>query len=131
MRDHERAMLAYVKLAETSQAKRQLQGCDKFLILAGAAACRAGWPEIADRCRMLVLANNPAHLVGRFELFTDAMRSCDFAPFLKQLERFCGYERAEHLLNQLEIDVELPSTKSVKSIGEFALELLSGDEWIA
>ena len=36
MPDHERAMLAYCKLAELSQEKRQLPGRDKFLVLAGA-----------------------------------------------------------------------------------------------
>ena len=94
-------MLAYAMLARISAEKQQLDGRDRFLILAGAAACRAGWLEVACRCRELVLAHNPYHLLGRHSSFADALRSQEFSPFLKQLERNCGYERAEHLLREL------------------------------
>ena len=125
MRDHERAMLAYVKLAHLSQQKRQFLGRDKFLILAAAAACRAGWLEVANRCHVLVLAHNPAHLIGHFELFTDALRSPELVPFLKRLERFCGYERAEHLLCELDVEPGLPAAESSLSFGNYALQILS------
>lgn len=129
MQDHERNMLAYVMLADLSQQRRQLQGRNKFLILTGSAACRAGWPEVANRCHILVLADNPSHLLGRFELFTDAMRDADFQSFLKQLERFCRYERAEYLLAELQIEPIVPSTESEKTTGEYALSILSGPDW--
>jgi hypothetical protein len=99
--NHESAMLAYVKLAAVSERKHQLIGRDKLLVLATAAAGRAGWIDVADRCRQLVLEHNPAHLIGRFSTAADALRSPDFTPLLNQLERMCSYERAEFLLNEL------------------------------
>jgi hypothetical protein len=57
-----------------------------------AAACRAGWLEVADRCRQLVLEHNAAHRLGRHPTVAESLRHPDFAPFLKQLERLCGYE---------------------------------------
>lgn len=125
MRDHERAMLAYARLAHISQQKRQLLGRDKFLVLTGTAACRAGWPDVAQRCRELVVANNPAHLLARFESFPDALRSPDLEPLLKRLERFCGHEKAEHLLTELEIEPGLPAGQEITP-GQFVLELLEG-----
>ena len=109
MPDHERAMLAYVNLAAISSQKRQLAGRDRFLILAGAAACRAGWLDVAERCRQLVLDHNGRHQVGRSASFADAMRSADFLQYLRQQERFCGYERAEFLLRELGIDAAAPA----------------------
>ena len=98
MRDHERAMLAYLELAAISHEKHQPLGRDRFLILAGAEACRAGWPEVADRCGSIVRAANPVHLVGRFSTFADAMRDAGFTPLVAQLERTCPLETAEALL---------------------------------
>jgi hypothetical protein len=126
MPDAEREMQVYLELADFSQQKQQLLGRDKFLILAAAAACRAGWPSVAEQCRELVLENNRSHLVGRFARFTDAMRDDDFEPFLKQLERFCGYERAEHLLATLEIDPGGPATEDA---GERAAEIFARPHW--
>jgi len=123
MRDHERAMLAYARLAQISHQKRQLPGRDKFLVLTGAAACRAGWPEVALRCRELVLHHNRMHMVSRFDTFADALRSPDFEPLLKRLERMCGYEKAEHLLAELEIDPGVPPDQD-DTVGQFALSLL-------
>lgn len=130
MADHERAMLAYVKLADLSQQKRQLLGRDKFLILAGVSAVRAGWPEVACRCRELVLANNRSHLISRTETVADALRSSAFRPFLGRLERFCSYERAEHLLDQLNVDPSV-SAESRTTAGAYSLQLLSTGQWLS
>ena len=129
MRDHELAMLAYVKLANLSQQKRQLPGRDKFLLLAGVAGTCAGWPEVARRCRELVLAHNRFHLIGKFETFADALRDPDFEPFVKKLERFCPYEKAEHLLQQLDVEPGLSTAGSEQTAGETVLALLCGDHW--
>jgi hypothetical protein len=125
MRDHESAMLSYIRLAEMSQRRRQLLGRDKLLVLASAAACRAGWPEVAERCRQLVLEHNPAHLIGNFPSVADALRSEDFAPLLKQHERLCGYERAEFLANDLGLKPDIRPEPDDKTPGQIALELLS------
>ena len=126
MRDHERAMLAYAMLSDLSRQRGQYLSRDKFLILTAAAACRAGWTDVANRCHELVLANNPLHLLGNYNRFTDAMRSPDFAPFLKQLDRFCGNEKAEHLLSELELEPVVPEAEAVTTPGDFVLKLLAG-----
>lgn len=123
MPDHERAMLAYATLARISAEKQQLDGRDRFLILAGAAACRAGWLEVAARCRELVLAHNPHHLLAGHSSFPDAVRSDEFAPFLRQLERNCGYERAEHLLREVGIEPPVADMPELDA-GRAALLLL-------
>jgi hypothetical protein len=125
MVDHERAMLAYVRLADVSQRKHQLLGRDKLLILAAGAACRAGWLDVAARCRQLVLENNPAHLIGGFATVADAMRSDDFGPFLKQLERQCGYERADFLANDLGLQPHERMEEDETTAGQVALSILA------
>jgi hypothetical protein len=125
MRDHEAAMLAYVRLADVSLRKRQPLGRDKFLVLAAAAACRAGWPEVAERCRALVLEHNHAHLIGKFATVADALRGEEFAPLVKQHERLCSYERAEFLLNDLGLETPAAADAAEKSAGQIALDYLS------
>lgn len=127
MPDYEHAMLMYARLAAISQEKQQLQGRDKFLILTGAEACRAGWPEVAERCRASVIANNPAHLLNRYESFPSALRDEEFSVFLKQLERFCTHEKAEHLLSELDISTEIPANYRDAGLGTFALDVLAGE----
>jgi hypothetical protein len=120
--NHQSAMLAYVRLAEVSQRKRQLIGRDKLLVLAAAAACRAGWIDVGERCRQLVLEHNPAHLIGTFPTAADAIRSDNFTPLLNQLERMCGYERAEFLVSEL--GLETRPEESDRTAGQLALSLL-------
>ena len=57
------------------------------------------------------------------------LRDPEFKPFVKQLERFCPYGKAEHLLSQLDIEPGLSTTGSGQTRGETALTLLSGDHW--
>ena len=124
MYDHEAAMLAFVKLAGVSQSRRQLGPRDKFLLLAGVAASRAGCLAVARRCRELVLAHNPSHLVRRYETLELALGDGEFQAFLKQLSRFCSYEKAEHHLSQLDISPDIPNLSTKLSAGEYALLLL-------
>src|SRR5262245_45285348 len=121
MPDHNAAMLAFCKLAGISQSRRQLGPRDKFLILAGVAAARSGWPAVAERCRELVLAHNPAHLLRRHPTFAGALRDDDFQPYLKRLARFCSYEKAEHYLSQMELSPDLPPISAKLTPGEYAL----------
>ena len=78
MLDHDAAMVAFVKLAGVAQSRGQLLQRDKFLLLAAAAACHAGWLPVAERGRKLVLAHNPAHLVKRHDTFAAAMADAEF-----------------------------------------------------
>ena len=117
-------MLNYVKLAVFSAGKGQPLGRDRFLVLAGAAACHAGLLDIATQCRELVLQDNPQHLIGRFPTFPDAMRSEDFGSLLKHLQRLCPSEQAEYLLNAAEIidtatdDAETPAAAAHRLLQE-------------
>ena len=99
---YEQEMTNFLQLAWISHEKQQLPPRDKFLILTGEAACNAGWPQVAAECRKLVLENNPAHLVGNYDTFVEAMMSDDFVTYLEPLHRFCSFEQAEHLLNELD-----------------------------
>lgn len=129
MIDHDVALLAFAKLAEISKAKQQLLPCDKFLVLAGAEACRAGYPRLAARCRELVLGHNHAHLLKRFSDFPAALADADFQTFLKQLARFCPLERAELLLQQLDIDVRALAAAENANLEIAAADLLQGPVW--
>ena len=103
MKNLEAALWAYLQLAYVSHQKGQFIGRDKFLIMAGIAACNAGWSDLAEECRLRVMENNASHLIGKYESFVAAMRDDDFHKFAKQFDRFCSFEKAEHLLNELGI----------------------------
>lgn len=118
-------MLAYVRLANVSQRKKQLLGRDKFLVLAAAAACRAGWLDVADCCRQLILEHNPSHLAKNYPTIADALRSSDFPPLLKQLERQCSYERAEFLASDLDLPATTSDHQGQQTAGQIALALLA------
>lgn len=104
MIDHEVRMCAYVQLACLSHQKQQALPRDRFLLLAGTEACRAGWLNVAGRCRELLLASNPHHQAARFENFPAALRDDSFQQLVVQLERRYPMERAEHLLKELGFD---------------------------
>lgn len=101
MRDHEAAMCAYAQLAVCSHAKQQGPARDRFLLLCGAAACRAGWLEVAEFCRVEHNAHQPGHRLARFSSFPEAMREPEFVQILDHWERWCSFERAEHLLYEM------------------------------
>lgn len=105
-RDHERAMLIYARLAAEAEAKQQLPGRDRFLLLTAVAATYAGWPAIAEQCRTIVLQNNPNHLIANQPTVADSLRCEENAGFYRQLERFCLFERAEHLVREMGVDVD-------------------------
>jgi hypothetical protein len=65
------------------------------------AGCRAGWPAVASEChRQLVAAKSPMQ-VTQFVSFEDALRDDDFCRLADHWERWCPFERAEHLLHGL------------------------------
>lgn len=123
MIDYELRMCAYVQLACLSHQKRQALRRDQFLLLAGAEACRAGWPEVGERCRELLAASNPRHLAVKFASMSDALRSEEFERLVTQQERHCPPEKAEHLLEQLHIDPR--GDQPDRSRGERMQEMLA------
>lgn len=127
MRNHDIAMWAYVELADLSQRRGQIAGCDRFLVLAGVAACRAGCPDVAARCHELVQHHNVAHITARWPSFAAALHDDDFTTFLIQLERFCPLEKAEHLLHEL--DITFPNEEADTDIASRLVNRLQADHW--
>ncbi len=121
MRDHEGAMRVYVQLAVLSDQKQQPQVRDRFLLLAGVEACRAGWPDVAARCQQKLLASNPVHQASRHATLADALRDSDFQQLVVHWERYCPFEKAEAMLRQLNLPADAPTELSV---GEQMLKLL-------
>ena len=120
MADPDLALSAYLQLAAISHARGQWLPRNKFLILAGASACVAGWLAVAERCRELVRAHSPNHMLGRYESFADALKSTEFQTYYKQLKKFCSTERAEHLLvgqgYQLDSATELSANQALRNM---------------
>ena len=106
MPDHELAMCAYVQLGVLSDHKQQALARDRFLLLGGVEACRAGWLDVAEACRKLILASNPAHQLNHHSTMADALRDAAFQHLVAAGERYCSYEQAEHLLRQLGLTPE-------------------------
>jgi|GEM_PF-1280711 len=96
-----RLMLAFANLAAESLQKKQQQGELRFLLLAGAAACRGGYPNVTEQCYQRAVSINPHHLLAKYDSFADAMRSEDFLTLISRLDRFCTYEHAELLLEKI------------------------------
>lgn len=123
MRNHELAMLAYARLARLSDEKQQAPGRDRFLVLAGYEACLAGWLEVATRCRELVLCTNRQHLLGKTDSFPDTIRDPASRTFFRQLENFCPFEQAEHLLRE---NGQWSELQPVDAAGDQAIKELAG-----
>ncbi len=123
MQDHETAMRVYVELSVISDQKRQPQVRDRFLLLAGVEACRAGWPEVAACCQHKLIASNPAHRARRYATLADALRDAEFQQLVTRWERYCPFEKAEAILRRL----NLPAKEATDlSVGEQMLRLLNG-----
>lgn len=122
MRDHEAAMSVYIQLAVLSEQKQQPLVRDRFLLLGGVEACRAGWPDVAARCLERLVQSNPAHQAGRHPTMADALRDPDFQQLVAHWERYCPFEKAELLLHGLQ---PLPWDEAEGSAGERMLKLLA------
>jgi len=122
MLDHETAMCAYVQLATLSDEKQQTLVRDRFLLLAGVEACRAGWLDVADRCREKLVASNPAHQINQHATMAVGLRDTDFQQLVARWERYCPFEQAEHMLRQLGLTPE--GDQPEISRGERMMQLL-------
>ncbi len=127
MMNDEAAMTAFARLAEVSQQKQQYPQRDKFLFLTGISACRAACVDIAARCREIVLANNPQHLIRKYASLPDALRSEDFEVFHAQLDRFCTFEKAEHLLHEFD-DSGSTGERAIRTVEQLR-ESLNSTDW--
>ena len=117
MGDQESAMLAFCRLARISHDRSQAQGRDRFLLLAGVAACRAGWPAIAERCRSLIVTSQPRHFLAASATLADALREDANEGFFRKANLLCSFEQAEHLLTE---HGGVPVVSQEQSVGEVA-----------
>lgn len=122
MRDHESAMKVYVQLAVISERKKQTQVRDRFLLLAGVEACRAGWLEVAACCHQKLISSNPAHQARLFTSLADGLRDANFQQLVAHWERYCPFEKAEAMLRQLNLPAREPTELTV---GEQMLSMLN------
>jgi len=102
----ERGLLNLLYLAGASQRKQQSAGRLRFLVLAVHKAGHAGYLSVAEACRELVQQAAPQHLLSRADSTLAALRSEEFAFFIRQLERSCSLERAEQLATGLGFDAD-------------------------
>lgn len=123
MRNHAAAMSFYAELAILSAGKRQPLARDRFVLLCGVEACRAGWLEVAARCFEWHNQVQPAHQLARYPSFPAALRDKDFQGIVAHWERWCHYEQAEHLLRQL--DQLPPAPVGNQTLGEATLSRLT------
>ena len=121
MRDHDVAMRVYVQLAVISHQKQQAQVRDRFLMLAGVEACRAGCPDVAARCREKLIMANPVHQASRHATLADALRDEEFQQLVVKWERYCPFEKAEAMLRQLNLPPDEPTDLA---IGEQLVKML-------
>lgn len=121
MRNHEIAMLTFARLARISHETPHPLGRDRFLVLAGREACLAGWLEVAERCRSLVLAGNVHHFLSHNKSFPDSIRDESNAGYFATFDSFCSFEQAEHLL----ADNGEPVSEIPPDAGEAAIQELS------
>lgn len=124
MPNYDRALWNYVNLAELSHRKRQQLGSDKLLVLAGAAACKAGCLAAAERCRELIIQHHPRHLLVQFASFADALRSEAFLLLVKRLEKLCSPEQAEFLATEWGVLDEAIAEKSAAELEAEVLRVL-------
>lgn len=127
MSDAEHATWAYAHLAWLSQQKRQALARDRFLVLAGASACEAGWPEIAQLCHGLLSRFAPHHLICEFRSMSEALETEAGQRVLQATKRHCPYELAEHLLQRLGYSFQ-PSDSAL-STRKAVQQLLTRPEW--
>ena len=84
-------------------------------LLAGVEACRAGWPEVAAKCHEKLISSNPAHLAHRFPTMADALRDQEFQQLVIHWERYCPFEKAEAMLQQIPSQQPRPTNEPIGS----------------
>lgn len=105
MTDIGHTLAVYLRLANASQMRCRPHACDQFLVLAGVVAVELEFDAISAGCRALVLLHNRQHMLRRWPSLEAALASDDFLCLLKQIRRRYPQEKAEQLLQSLDLDV--------------------------
>ena len=96
----------YLHLARAAAQRKRPLVRDRLLVLAAAMAADLLLPAVAACCRARVLEHNPGHLLHRFRTVEEAAESDDFTALRRQLVRKYAPEKAEQLMQSLQIDWE-------------------------
>lgn len=94
----------YLHLAQASRRRQRPHVTDRLLTLAAVTAVEMGLYPVAACCRSRVLEHNPHHMLRRWPVVREAIADDDFQHLLKQLRRRFPVERAEHLLQSLDVE---------------------------
>jgi len=113
----------YLHLAQASVRRRRPHVRDRLLLLAAEQAVVMGLDAIAAFCRLLVLEHNPHHLVRRWDTMAEALEDDEYQCFSRQLRRRYPQERAERILQTLNIELGR-ERESYYSDYEYAAALL-------
>ena len=117
----------YLHLARAAALRGRPFVRDKLLLLAAVAAYDGGLKPIAEACRDEILGHNPHHMVSHWPTFITALQADDFFTFLSQVRRQYPPEKAEQLLQALNVD-PARERETYFHDGEYAAALL-GKSW--
>lgn len=97
----EGAIDVFLHLARASRLDGRRMQEDKFLLLAGCAAQQAGYGDVAERCRALILDHSPTHMLRQYASMTEAASAEDVLRYAEQLRAIYPLEKADYLLVRL------------------------------
>lgn len=97
-------LATYLHLARAAQLRRRPMSYVRLLLMSAIAAHQLRLHRIADACRELILQSNPNHMVRRWPTIVAALDDPDFLHFLHQVERRYPAEKAERMLQELQIE---------------------------
>jgi len=100
-----RLLATYLYLYRASQRRNRPLVATRMLVLSAMVAARMKLDYIPQFIRLLILDENPHHLLARLATMEEALEDTDFLYMLKSLQRRYPLERAEQLLSQLEWEV--------------------------
>jgi hypothetical protein len=100
-----RLLGVYLHLARASELRRRPHVRDRLFVLAAVIASDAGLPRVAAYCRHRVLQHNPHHMIRRWPNLAEALEDPDFIYFLRHLQRRFPPEKAERMLEKLNIEM--------------------------
>lgn len=96
-------LATYLHLARASQLRRRPMIYVRLLLMSAIAAHQLKLHRIAEACRDRILESNPNHMIRRWPSIIDALDDPDFRHFLHSVERRYPAEKAERMLQELEI----------------------------
>lgn len=98
--NHEAACWNYLKLATLADQKGQWLPRNRLLLMVSVTAARAGWLDLAENARQMLIALNPRHALNSTYPIAEALKNESVQALIIRYSRQVSYERAEHLVLQ-------------------------------